>query len=846
MRLIIDSLDRVAVVAKVGWPLALWIFVAAFSIASNPAMGTYWYSPSTPIVPLLLSISFMLVCMVLGTRSTVDALPESLRGADIDETLARHVPTAVAITTLLAISIGADRYAAQGYPVIIFGLFYTATRIAFLLGFMSGISLANSVMFLLISGSLASAVSPWSASYLVVGALIALTAELAIAAFGTSGRGVERAGLGILAIAIAILAVRLSSSLHLHGTQSAMIFSVLAAGVVAVSLWICIKNRIRWLFLLGGVALIAVGLFMSHIIMATANPVRRNFVWFGLLIVPILAWVVFRLNSYWSERIHGTIAACATLLIVAFSLCISLFGSTLTQMIGSLGLVSIALGLWGLLFVFVFVYLPRRLQSLRWTIAILAIIILPISIGYEREPGLKSEAPIDSRTSFEDTLDMRLGTNPSGAYYVVASAGGGLRAAAHTAYVLELLDVKTCGDFGKRLLAVSGVSGGTVGLGAYLLSPSRRASANPTALCNPTRDPKIHGEASVQFIRRDYLADIVGTMLFAEPLGNLIPGLFVKADRGMRLRSDWERSWRLVSGDDSFSRRLLDSTLVTRGAPLFVSNTTSVATGNRVFISSHSIELTEASDVFEFSPLSRDMLVSEMLLNSARFPIVSPSEPVWTTAPNLLAMWESATIRDNTRLGVEFEERVQEDTIEWARHMSGAPRVIDYLVDGGYFENSGAETLSQIIPIIEAKLAGRAKLRVIIIHNAPMTPDGTACKHRRIPLDSIDIYPKLPGDEFATKMALDALEINRRFATEQDGSVINGPLNTFLRVREARGALAVRRLAESIGCENIREAYFREVPGWPSPALSWHLDHEMHSRLRNAAGRFAEDFARWD
>src|SRR5690606_37338373 len=57
--------------------------------------------------------------------------------------------------------------------------------------------------------------------------------------------------------------------------------------------------------------------------------------------------------------------------------------------------------------------------------------------------------------------------------FVVAAAGGGLRAAYWTALLLAEMDDRTCGQFGRHVLAASGVSGGSLGLALY--AAQRRA-----------------------------------------------------------------------------------------------------------------------------------------------------------------------------------------------------------------------------------------------------------------------------------------------------------------------------------------------------------------------------------
>jgi hypothetical protein len=63
----------------------------------------------------------------------------------------------------------------------------------------------------------------------------------------------------------------------------------------------------------------------------------------------------------------------------------------------------------------------------------------------------------------------------------------------------------------------------------------------------------------------------------------------------------------------------------------------------------------------------------------------------------------------------------------------------------------------------------------------------------------------------------------------------------FMRTREARGKLAVERIVNDRKCDNINEAYFEEIEGFPSAPLSWYVDPDMQVSLRRNIQAFIEE-----
>ena len=102
--------------------------------------------------------------------------------------------------------------------------------------------------------------------------------------------------------------------------------------------------------------------------------------------------------------------------------------------------------------------------------------------------------------------------------FFVAAAGGGLRAAYWTATMLAAADDQTCGEFGRHVYAYSGVSGGSLGIGVYLAQRQVWEAKPPAERCQPGRRAEI-----VELLRRDFLAPVAGSLLFAEMTQRFVP-----------------------------------------------------------------------------------------------------------------------------------------------------------------------------------------------------------------------------------------------------------------------------------------------------------------------------------
>lgn len=241
---------------------------------------------------------------------------------------------------------------------------------------------------------------------------------------------------------------------------------------------------------------------------------------------------------------------------------------------------------------------------------------------------------------------------------IVATAGGGIRAAYWTGTVLGELD-RQAADFRDRLFAISGVSGGSVGAAVYrglIDLPQDRFQQ---------RCPGGAAECAQRILARDSLGPLAAAMLYPD-LGQRFFPMPWFPDRGAALEAAWEESFRSVTGQDSLASALADLSR-SRAWPALFLNATWSDTGHRIVASNlraGSTPTTVPDPTVRFSDqiaiIGHDLRLSSAAHNSARFPYVSPA-----------GMWRNAD-----------------------------GRIAGRLQDGGLFENFGAETALDILAAI--------------------------------------------------------------------------------------------------------------------------------------------------
>jgi hypothetical protein len=356
---------------------------------------------------------------------------------------------------------------------------------------------------------------------------------------------------------------------------------------------------------------------------------------------------------------------------------------------------------------------------------------------------------------------------------IVATAGGGIRAAYWTATVLEKIKCDL-GVNGLRpyLFAISGVSGGSVG-----------ATAFDAALANSDEgDEAACGEkykSSTEFLSEDFLAPALASGIFKDVPASFLPDLG-QDDRGAALEQGFEHA----------SQGLLERpflSLFPYGGesapwrPILLLNATHEESGKRIITSHVLIERNVFADALDgLHVLKSDVRASTAAHNSARFSYISP-------AGNLGRRKDPAE---------ESESWRPADLGSWMRWLAGWNGSV---IDGGYFENYGALTALELARAAEATLiAQKANLKLVILMISS-DPD-LATTHTLV-----RIHEPKDGKEClvsSTERERETPAQSPNYLSVEPGQVANAWLNEFVAplqgiqsAREAHGNRAAAELA---------------------------------------------------
>lgn len=323
--------------------------------------------------------------------------------------------------------------------------------------------------------------------------------------------------------------------------------------------------------------------------------------------------------------------------------------------------------------------------------------------GREREPAAARAEPLDQ--AIVDWL-LKLcalepgcgkGDAPVDAY-LVSAEGGGIRAAYWTALVLSEMTLQGSeAGFAQRTFSISSVSGGSIGAAAYTVCLNQ--AADPAA----ARGIDAAGLRGCidRFGRTDLLTPLVSSWLFEDVISRFVPtGACTRPGCGFMSRGLWfERS--------------LESPLRARPGSQALSMTSALAGGEaatpragpHLFLNSTAVESGEraiASDVVigpVVFPNARDqqfelgaaLKLSTAAHNSARFPFVN-------------AIGAVQRVRGQA---CPYAQKAAGGALDKLRPWLGLAPDCLHLADGGYFDNSGAQTTQDILRALRKALEAK-------------------------------------------------------------------------------------------------------------------------------------------
>ncbi|HSY54864.1 MAG TPA: hypothetical protein VK834_00265 [Bradyrhizobium sp.] len=389
---------------------------------------------------------------------------------------------------------------------------------------------------------------------------------------------------------------------------------------------------------------------------------------------------------------------------------------------------------------------------------------------------------------------------------IVATAGGGIRAAYWTATILERLetlrwsaaagapsdDTATEAPLRNLLFAISGVSGGSVGAAAYAAA---------------VHDHEVTGAgiSPTKYLQSDFLAPGLASMVFIDGPANLLPD-FGQIDRGQALELGFEAASRTPADDHglvshrflSFFPTMAEVTRMKSWRPALLLNATHQETGRRIITSHIKIERGVVFDSYDaLQVLNSDLRLSTAAHNSARFTYISP-------AGNL----SSATKTEHNR---------------------------GYVIDGGYFENYGAETALELAnKAIKAindavgpehlKHQSKVKLVILQISSDPtlqsdrtlvrVDTQGNDCVVSSFEPEKVKSDPADPANYLEFKDAVFGNKNEGEGYVLPSANELSAPLVGIMSVREAHGTIAAEELASSVceGKRNVQQAAQNQLP----------------------------------
>jgi hypothetical protein len=319
--------------------------------------------------------------------------------------------------------------------------------------------------------------------------------------------------------------------------------------------------------------------------------------------------------------------------------------------------------------------------------------------------------------------------------FIVATEGGGIRAAYWTATVLGgIQDANP--NFAPHLFAISGVSGGSLGAAVF-----------DALLAEPNPDSFKFKDKAHDILGQDFLSPTLASMFYPDLVQRFLPFPIPYFDRGRALEMGWEKAWRDTMGNNHFADSFVD--LWKPGSrewmPALFLNGTSVEKGNRIITSN--LHLT---NVFLDAEDAADKLAQHSL----------PATKAGCHIPLSTAAHMSARFTFVSPAG---------------RFPDGS-----HIVDGGYFENSAATTALEIVTRIKDVCAhdriANVDVKVIMISNDPRK-------------GSIAIAPAKPGPEPPGPKRTKPMTTQGQFLGE-----LTAPLYTLLNTRNARGTFAQKAI----------------------------------------------------
>lgn len=350
----------------------------------------------------------------------------------------------------------------------------------------------------------------------------------------------------------------------------------------------------------------------------------------------------------------------------------------------------------------------------------------------------------------------------------ISAEGGGIRAAYWTASVLAELQDRSP-QFARHIFAISGVSGGS--LGAVIFAAGLRDDRPQRCAMQHTPGfGPLRSQVSA-ILSRDMLSPTLANMLFPDMTQRFLPYPFLP-DRAVALEDAWANAYAQCS-INNILKKPYQSLWYAQDyrVPLLFLNSTAVENGKRLIM--HPLASAGFDQTFHYAIDGAETLGRTVPLNtaahlSARFTYVSPA-------------------------GTVDSPGVNGQPLKWSR-----------LVDGGYFENSGTVTLTELLAATEkaAKNLG-IPIRPIVLHiaNEPLrAPKAVKTVDTSLISSAHVMLPNASRGAQDSTISRVQIEARRPFSIGawlgQLAPEVLSPFKALFNVRPARGFQALGALHE--------------------------------------------------
>lgn len=395
-------------------------------------------------------------------------------------------------------------------------------------------------------------------------------------------------------------------------------------------------------------------------------------------------------------------------LSMALALLFLLFPITLPRVVGPAAVAALALASINLFGSFVLTYAPLRyaLPPLWvWVILFAGLVFGAFNDNHVVQPARVQAAAPEPPAEVLKALAARVPAD--GVPIFVASEGGGIRAAYWTAAVLDALNALDP-TLKQRYVVLSGVSGGSLGVAAWLAThradycgPGPALPAGVVSLA----DAAAPALPATRALSADFVSPAVAGMFYGDLMQRFLPVAFGVLDRSRAIEGAWQRGFAHLPGQP------FENTLETLYAgcpqlPHLVLNATRVETGERVALTRLSATpplFVNTFDAMQPGSTAPRQTLAGLAHHSARFPLVSPAGTVRMDDEN-------------------------PDTPPSFR-----------LVDGGYFDNSGVQSTLDLMQALP-RVPGFPRMRplLLVIRNSHEPLDQQA-PHRA---GSLGLFPE--------------------------------------------------------------------------------------------------------